>query len=312
MDKENSEKNINQHQIYDNAFLSVCAWHKRLLIPLINEVFHKNIPEDAEIEHSSNEQFWQGVNDDNKETLIKRITDALIRVDGGKYHFECESKNDGEILIRLSEYDMQIALHDATYSNYSVKMVLPETAVVFLRNHKKIPKEGNISYYKGDQVLTHTIPFLKVRDYTLEELVDKRLYLLFPFYLMRYEYAIKHSPDKYELIEKEAGKVYDNIINAYDEGILTKTECENIILLCKDVVSEISKNTDIQERLVNTMGTEVLLTAEERGIEKGALNTKIEAVKNLMKNMKWSVEQALDALSITGDERVTIIGKLTK
>ena len=63
------------------------------------------------------------------------------------------------------------------------------------------------------------------------------------------------------------------------------------------------------------MGTEVLLTAEERGIvkgiEKGIESTKIEDVRSLMETLKFSLEQALDALKITGDERTLIIGKIT-
>lgn len=47
---------------------------------------------------------------------------------------------------------------------------------------------------------------------------------------------------------------------------------------------------------------------ERRGEE----NTRIESVKNLMDNMKWTVEQALDALSIKGKERTVIISKLQK
>ena len=39
--------------------------------------------------------------------------------------------------------------------------------------------------------------------------------------------------------------------------------------LCEDVVITLSNNTDIKERLVNVMGTEVLLTAEERGEQRG-------------------------------------------
>ena len=301
------EKDSNQHQIFDNAFLSECAWHKRLLIPLINEVFNKQIPEDAIIEHSANEQFSQKNTDAEKETLIKRITDALIRVGNEKYHFECESKNDGEILIRIGEYDMQIAVNDALYENYNVKMNLPETAVVFLRNHRKVPNEGIISYQKGNQVLRHKIPFLKVSKYSLEELENKHLYMLLPFYLIRYEHAIIHTPKKYELIENEAYKVYDIIIKAYENGNLTKTECENILVICKDVVSIISRNTEIHERLVNTMGNEILLTAEERGIvkgiEQGAYNTTIEFIKKAMKSFSLSFDDACDKLMINDKEK---------
>ena len=41
-------------------------------------------------------------------------------------------------------------------------------------------------------------------------------------------------------------------------------------------------------------------------------NTKIEAVKNLMETLALSLEQALDALKITGKDRTMIIGRLQK
>jgi len=39
---------------------------------------------------------------------------------------------------------------------------------------------------------------------------------------------------------------------------------------------------------------------------------KIVSVKNLMQNMKWSVDQALNALGIQGDERKMIMEQLQK
>ena len=44
----------------------------------------------------------------------------------------------------------------------------------------------------------------------------------------------------------------------------------------------------------------------------GKENTKIEDIKNLMETLTLSLEQALDALKITGKERTAIIGKLQK
>ena len=297
-----NENKINQHQIYDNAFLSGCVWHKRLMIPLVNEIFSKNIPEEAQILHEANEHYRRGKTKSKEDTIIKRITDALIRVDTGKYHIECESKNDGEILIRIAEYDMQIALTDAIYENYEVKMELPDTAVIFLRNHNNLPKKGKITYQKGDKILTHNIPFLKVCDYTLDEMSNKHLYLLYPFYLMRYEHAIKNTPNKYDAIENEAHKVYDNLINAYNIGEISKTELENIMQLCKDVVTELSNNTDIKERLVNVMGTEVLLTAEERGEQRGEQRGKLLAMISCVKDGLFSAEIGAQRVGMTLEE----------
>ena len=114
--------------------------------------------------------------------------------------------------------------------------------------------------------------------------------LLYPFYLMRYEHAIKNTPDKYDAIENEAHKVYDKLINAYSIGEISKKELENIMQLCEDVVTELSNNTDIKERLVNVMGTEVLLTAEERGEQRGKAVSLIGIViKKIIKNKSIEV-----------------------
>ena len=37
-------------------------------------------------------------------------------------------------------------------------------------------------------------------------------------------------------------------------------------------------------------------------------NTKVIDIKNLMNNMKWTIEQAMDALSIPSDERAMYAG----
>ena len=39
---------------------------------------------------------------------------------------------------------------------------------------------------------------------------------------------------------------------------------------------------------------------------------KVETVSTLMKNMKWTLNQALDALGIQGDERINISDQLEK
>ena len=41
-----------------------------------------------------------------------------------------------------------------------------------------------------------------------------------------------------------------------------------------------------------------------------AINEKVVSVKNLMENMKLTLEQALDALGIQGDERTMIAERL--
>lgn len=267
----------NSSHIFDNTFLSACSWDKRLLIPLVNEIFNKNISEEAKIDLLPNEEFSHQNDDHNKDTLIKRITDALIRVNGNKYHFEAESKNDGQILLRIAEYDTLIAHNDAIYKDYSVIMQLPKTAVIFLRKHNHLPAFGTIKYASDNKILEQKIPFYMVSSFSLDYLDEKHLYILMPFYLMRYEHALKHNTSsKYLLIEKEAGRVYDVLTEAYENGIITRKEYEDILTLCNDVVQEIGKKSTIRERLVDAMGTGVLKTMEERGYDRGIIEGRNE------------------------------------
>lgn len=268
--RDDDEYENNPYHVYDNAFLSACSWDKRLLIPLINEIFNTSISENADINRSPNEYTTYKKSKRNTDQLVKRITDALVAVDGESYHFECESKNDGEILIRVAEYDMQIALDGVNYNNHNVRMELPDTAIIFLRNHRNLPKEGTVTIAKGENVLMHRISYFQIGEYELDYLDEKHLYILMPFYLMRYEHAIKNNTlSKFMLIENDANRVYNKLTKAYNDKLISEKEYEDIITLCNDVVKEISKGCQLAERLVEIMGNEVLRTAEERGLDKG-------------------------------------------
>ena len=57
---------------------------------------------------------------------------------------------------------------------------------------------------------------------------------------------------------------------------------------------------------------ESVQTYAEKYGDKRELRGKINSVSNLMENMKWSLEQALNALGIQGEERVLISKQFQK
>ncbi len=57
-------------------------------------------------------------------------------------------------------------------------------------------------------------------------------------------------------------------------------------------------------------GREQMCEAVEKYAKEYAVKEKMISVKNLMENMKLTVDQALNALGIQGDERKTIINQL--
>ena len=91
--------------IYDGAFRTILNDCRKLIIPVINEIFAEEYTEEEEVQFFPNEHFLAQQDEANKE----RITDTNFTILGKikkKYHLECESSlPDGRMMIRLFEYD---------------------------------------------------------------------------------------------------------------------------------------------------------------------------------------------------------------
>ena len=98
-----NEKKKSSGNPYDAVFRTMITDSSRFAISLINEMFGKNIPRDAEMISYQNEMFLA----DNEE----RISDSNRQFgeDNIHYHTECESvAGDSGILVRLFEYGSKI------------------------------------------------------------------------------------------------------------------------------------------------------------------------------------------------------------
>lgn len=102
--------------IYDSAFRTVLNDCSKLIIPIINESFGEHYTGEEKIEFQPNEHFLTQQN----APVEKRITDTNFAVIKGTerkmYHWECQSTPDSRMLIRLFEYDAQIALDKSEVS----------------------------------------------------------------------------------------------------------------------------------------------------------------------------------------------------
>ena len=58
------------------------------------------------------------------------ITDSYIQIGGKKYHIECQSTKDGTMIIRMFEYDSQIAIDSAVIDGNRLTVKFPNSAVL--------------------------------------------------------------------------------------------------------------------------------------------------------------------------------------
>ena len=261
---------------YDDVFRTLVNDCAELIIPVINEVFGEHYTGEEEIRFSPNEHFMN-FQDGGEE---KRITDTSFWIIGKecrKYHLECQSSDDDSMLVRLFEYDTQIALDEGAIKDYILTVEFPHSAVLFLRCDKNTPNQMEIRMKTPGGEVSYQIPVVKTQKYTIDEIFEKKLLFLIPFYIFSHESRFKvYNTDeekKNELIQEYAQVRYQLEVLARQGQISEYMKC-TILDMSNRVLEQIARNYDnVREGVRGIMVGKVLeyeaKTILRRGISQG-------------------------------------------
>ena len=296
--------------IYDGAFRTILNDCRKLIIPVINEIFGETYTGDEEIRFFPNEHFLDQQDEADKE----RITDTNFTVFGKipkKYHVECESSlPDGRITIRLFEYDAQIALDEGEVTEETLTVTFPNTAVLYLRTYKKTPDKMKYVIVTPGGTVKYDIPIMKVQKYSLDDIFEKRLLMLIPFYIFSHENSFpEYNSNEQKLAELKAE--YQEILERLDEleqqGVIGAFDKRTIIELSNDVIKEIAqKYVNVQKGVGDIMGGALIETSARRLKNEAENETKKQTALKLLKRGKQTVEEIAEdtGLSITEVEQL--------
>ena len=282
--KKKTVKESITYTFFDDVFSTIVEKFPQLLIPLINEIFHTAYREDEEITTIRNEHHTK---------KGKLITDSYFQIGGRTYHIECQSKEDGTMVVRMLEYDFAIALDNIVETNGTYEMHFPQSGVLYLRHTESISDKLHMNLIMPDNTkISYDVPVICVQDYTKDAIFQKKLLLFLPFYVLRYEKQIEAGENKY--INKWAEEYLD-IVGKLD---LKKIQNERALMYRTliELINKVSKyigakNEDYQERMEKLMGGHILeldtdkyiirLNKEKEeawteGINKGKIEGKIE------------------------------------
>ena len=248
---------------YDDSFRTLLNDCRELIIPVVNDAFDENYTGREEIILMNNEQFLIRYSGD----VEKRVTDAsfiIVRADGTRkrYHIECESRMDKSILVRVFEYDAQIALTSAELQSDTFTVSFPHSAVLALRHTSKTPNTMHIRVVTPGGEIGYDVPVVKVQYYSLDEIFERKLFFFLPFYIFSHE---KQLPE-YESDEEKLRKLtdeYRNILARLDAlqeaGELNSFTKVAICSMINHVMELIAENyTKVREGVKDIMGGKVL------------------------------------------------------
>lgn len=304
--------------IYDGAFRTILNDCRQMIIPVINEIFGEDYTGEEKIEFYPNEHFI------NKQGFVakERITDTSFAIFGRvkkKYHIECESSlPDGKILIRLFEYDAQIALDAREISEEILTVTFPNTAVLYLRSYKKTPDKMKYVIITPGGTIRYDIPIMKVQTYSLDDIFDKQLWFLIPFYIFSHEKSFtRYNDNERELEELRAE--YRNILERLDEleqqGKIGAFDKQTVIELSCNIIKEIArKYENVQKGIGDIMVGPMLETnAREilnQGINQGISETKKEIAIRMLKTERLTTGEIAEYSGLHKEEVELLAGQI--
>ena len=250
---------------YDNVFKTMKMKHKRLFVPVINDVFDRNYPKDVKVDILSSEGYLtENETGDGSKAIEEQISDFLIKIENEIYLLECQSYDDGSMAIRIAEYAFIVARQFASWDIGHATIPMPRFSIIYVKRTKRTPKTTTITFtfpdgrtvdYKSDNVI--------LEDFTKEKVVEKRLFPYIPFYIARYENEIS-SEGNIENVIEELTYFREEMIRLHQAGELSDDELIDLKGFVNTIITHITNGNKNEERLVNIMGGTVIETESDK------------------------------------------------
>ena len=243
---------------YDDVHLTMINDCPKLIIPVVNEMFHKRHRDEEEVTVLNNEFF---INRQNG-TQAERVTDTHFLIGHDRYHLECQSSTDGTIMYRIFEYDSQIAMQDSAFTKDKLVVKFPNTAILYLRHNQNTPDAMTLEIRVPGATCSYMVPVMKVQTYSIDEIFEKRLFFLIPFHIFIYEKDFKEYDTNEQKLE-ELMKIYGEImerLEAYSESQLIESYTKlTVIDMSKKVLEHLTKKySNVREGVGTVMGGKIL------------------------------------------------------
>jgi len=230
-----------------------------------------------------------------------------------KYHIECESSlPDGRITIRLFEYDAQIALDEGEVRSETLTVTFPHTAVLYLRTYKKTSDKMKYVIVTPGGTVQYDIPVMKVQKYSLDDIFEKRLLILIPFYIFSHENNFPEynsNEQKLEELKAEYQVILERLDELEQQGMIGAFDKRTIIELSGDVLKEIAqKYKNVQEGVGEMMSGALIETSARKILNQGISQNQRETALRLLKRGKQTVEEIAEDTGLSVEEVEQIAG----
>ena len=298
--------------IFDDVLRTIQERRPKLLIPLVNEVFHTAYPENMKVTRLPEEY---------QKVVSKVVADSCNKIMEQIYHFECQSTSDGNMILRMVEYDFMIALTESRNQLDKRKIKFPRACIIYLRATKNTLTEEQIEIEMADgQIITYRVPTIRLRDYSIDEIFEKNLLILLPYYIINYEKELSKVAEEKERKEKllsEFIAIISRLEKATkeDEGLFL-----DIVKMMQRVMRYLLREEpEMKERMGDVMGGKVLSLPSDKlrkersiGISQGisqTISALIETCKEFNATKEDTVARIVEKFAMSKEDVFDLVEK---
>ena len=182
---------------------------------------------------------------------------------------------------------------------------------------------------EGTAEIGYEIAVLKNRAYTIDEIIQKRLYFLIPFFIFNYDHLERYEADAGLLAEMCGGfeELYRRLSEERSSGRISEHAYQMVVILAEKVKQQYTAGyRKVRKEVSRLMGGQVLTEIEPiksylRGMREGRAEGRSEGraegslhtLVHLVNKQKLSVEEAAREAGISEEEfREMLHGPLEK
>ena len=298
--------------IFDDVLRTIQERRPKLLIPLVNEVFHTAYPENMKVTRLPEEY---------QKVVSKVVADSCNKIMEQIYHFECQSTSDGNMILRMVEYDFMIALTESRNQLDKRKIKFPRACIIYLRATNNTLTEAQIEIEMADgQIITYRVPTIRLRDYSIDEIFEKNLLILLPYYIINYEKELSKVAEEKERKENllsEFIAIISRLEKATkeDEGLFL-----DIVKMMQRVMRYLLREEpEMKERMGDVMGGKVLSLPSDKlrkersiGISQGisqTISALIETCKEFNATKEDTVARIVEKFAMSKEDAFDLVEK---
>lgn len=247
---------------YNDVVHTLIDQCKKLTLPVINEVLGKQYSGSEDVILVSDDSYFSF-----PFSLFDLQTKTRLLVKGStsqRYFFEYRGLKNNCILLDISEYtkNLERTVCEDNTKSATLNIIVLSSKLLLLRGEVQASDTMRVVIRTPTENFEHNTPLLKLTDYTLQDLCEKKLFLLVPFYIFTHEAnfrEINSDSSQLEMIKAEYKQILDALKTAFSREEITAYTRMLIVQMTWKVVSTIDDSySNIKESIQSVLGNAVL------------------------------------------------------